>query len=133
MKRIYGCEELAVCPRGHMNDCLGCGDSHNVQAVTYGLCRGRHEMPVDDYIFEEQISDLTDVSGLMFKALRFFKADPDFEKSAFVEIYVTGLTVALIAAINAAHLLDKGVTLYHYDVTSGEYYAQRVRTQSIID
>lgn len=133
MKKVYGCEELSSCPKGYMSDCTGCGDGHNVTVVVYGLCKGRHPLPVEDFIYENEITDPTDVLGLTMSAMKFFKADPDFEKSAFVEIYVTGLTVALIAAINAAHMLNKSVTLYHYDVTSGEYYAQRVRTQSIID
>lgn len=40
---------------------------------------------------------------------------------------VTGLTVALIAAINAAKEIGAVVTLYHFDRETGRYFGQSVR------
>ena len=43
-------------------------------------------------------------------------------------IYVTGLTVALVAAINACLRVGIGLTLMHYNQTTGDYYPQEVMT-----
>lgn len=43
-----------------------------------------------------------------------------------LDLYVTGLTVALVAVLNACHKLGIVVTLYHYDREEGNYYPQQV-------
>ena len=42
-------------------------------------------------------------------------------------IYVTGLTVALVATINACLRVGISVTLMHYNRDTGSYYPQDVR------
>lgn len=42
-------------------------------------------------------------------------------------LYVTGLTVALVAVINACRGFNVKLTLMHYDRESGTYYPQEVR------
>lgn len=44
-----------------------------------------------------------------------------------LNLYVTGLIVALIATLNSARDLGISVTLYHYNRETGEYYAQEVK------
>lgn len=44
----------------------------------------------------------------------------------WLDLYVTGLTVALISVLNACRELEIEVTLYHYDRESGNYYPQQV-------
>lgn len=44
----------------------------------------------------------------------------------YTDLYVTGLTVALVAVLNACHKLGIVVTLYHYDREEGNYYPQQV-------
>ena len=39
--------------------------------IKIGVCKGRHEMPCDMYVFEE-ISDPTDVLWMKLESLRFF-------------------------------------------------------------
>lgn len=87
------------------------------------LCSGRHEIKdaKDGAIFDV-IQDPTDVKGLETEA--FYKlASLDIE---YLELYVTGLTVALIASLNACKKLDIKVTLYHFDRETGTYYKQNV-------
>lgn len=87
-----------------------------------GLCKGRHEIgEVQDYIFSQEVNPL-DVKWLEETALEIVSKIEANE----LHIYVTGLTVALIASLNACKKIDKKVVLYHFDRTSGEYYPQEV-------
>ncbi len=88
----------------------------------FALCEGRHEMPkeVSGAVFTNTINPL-DVEGLEKVAS---------EKLADVQqltLYVTGLTVALVAVINVCH--EKGIelTLMHFDKVAGNYYQQLVK------
>lgn len=87
-----------------------------------GLCLGRREIgEVKEYIFPQEVNPL-DVRGLekqAFNVITKIEADE-------LHIYVTGLTVALIASLNACKKLNQKVVLYHFDRTSGEYYPQEV-------
>ena len=87
------------------------------------LCSGRHEIKdaKDGAIFDV-IQDPTDVKGLETEAINKL-ASLDIE---YLELYVTGLTVALIASLNACKKLDIKVTLYHFDRDTGTYYKQNV-------
>lgn len=44
-----------------------------------------------------------------------------------LNLYVTGLTVALIAVLNATRELNIKVTLWHFDRENGKYYSQEVK------
>lgn len=90
----------------------------------FGLCEGRHPMPVEAYIFPNSIADPTDTAGLEEEA-RVSLADIDEKIHLF--IYVSGLTVALISALNVCREKNISVTLMHYDTKSNNYYAQAVR------
>ena len=90
-----------------------------MKKITVGLCRGRHEMPVTEYIFES-IEDVTDTVALEKVATEFFAPrltkvrtasclhQASYEDAVYWTvaekpvIYVTGLTAALIATIAAA-------------------------------
>lgn len=92
----------------------------------FGLCEGRHEIDgVTEYIFGNTIADPTDTEGLKEEALAFFM-DNGVKSTECINIYVTGLTVALIAAINAAKEVGASVTLYHFDRETGNYFEQSV-------
>jgi hypothetical protein len=87
----------------------------------YALCDGRHPIPDawDGSIYGTEVDPLA-VEELQAQAVEKLRG---LKK---VTIYVTGLTVALIAALNAARELGVEVTLYHYDRESGDYYPQKV-------
>lgn len=85
------------------------------------LCEGRHEIPeaVDGAIFPQQLNPL-DLEGMRSTAT---------VKLAGVEalnLYVTGLTVALVEVINLCHANGVALTLLHFDRETGKYYPQEV-------
>lgn len=88
------------------------------------LCQGRHEIPetVDGSIFGNELDPLA-VEDLETEATR--KLEELEIKS--LNLYVTGLTVALVACLNACRSLGIAVTLYHFNRATGTYYPQSVR------
>ena len=87
------------------------------------LCKGRHETPVTDgAVFEMEVNPL-DIVGLEMQA-KTKLASLGISK---LNLYVTGLTVALIAILNATKELGIQVTLWHFDRESGTYYSQEVK------
>lgn len=122
------------------------------QKLNLALCEGRHEIKeaTDGSLFPsviENITDLTELETIAFKSLwkAAYKHYQNHEVGYLYEIkgteveelqicnnlpiniYVTGLTVALIAALNVCRDENLKVTLYHYDRESGEYFPQEVR------
>lgn len=86
------------------------------------LCDGRHEMPteVNGAIFPHNINPL-DVEGLEKTA------SDKLAGCTELTLYVTGLTVALVAVINVCHKAGTKLTLMHFDRATGNYYQQPVR------
>ena len=116
------------------------------------LCEGRHEIPqaVDGSIFPAEIQNVADTavlesrafSGIWRAAYCRYKSgesgylyNPDgadlYELALCpglrINLYVTGLTVALVAALNACRAERLTVTLWHFNRDTGEYYPQEVR------
>jgi hypothetical protein len=112
---------------------------------TMVLCAGRHEMPANDgAIFPGEINPL-DVAGLEVQARkRLLEMFPEWKQGygslpnqicptdilvavrGELRLYVTGLSVALVAVINACRWMGVDLTLLHFDRESGEYYPQMV-------
>lgn len=94
-----------------------------VDHASMALCEGRHEIPqaVDGSIFGNTIDPL-DPNGLQAEAKSKLR-ELDIKS---LDLYVTGLTVALISVLNACRELEIEVTLYHYDRESGNYCPQKV-------
>lgn len=94
-----------------------------VSHASMALCEGRHSIPqaVDGSIFDTVINPL-DVVRLQSEAYNKIKA----LNIKSLDLYVTGLTVALVSVLNACRQLGIVVTLYHYDRESGNYYPQKV-------
>lgn len=120
----YGCFYADLC--GNWND-TDPSDipqiSIETREASLALCEGRHNIPnaEDGAIFNNELNPL-DVEGLETEAYNKLKG-LEIEK---LNIYVTGLTVALIAAINVCKKLGIKVTLYHFDRMSNAYYPQEV-------
>lgn len=77
-----------------------------------GTVKGRHEIKkVQEYVFEN-IPDPTDVKGTERMA---YDRLSNLKSPCKVELYVTGLTMAVISVINAASALAVPITLMHYD------------------
>ena len=86
----------------------------------YELCKGRHQTPAPAAIFPGELNPL-DVQGMYTAA---DAAIPD--DCTELTLYVTGLSVALLAVVQVAN--DRGITLtaMHFDRESGQYYPQHV-------
>ena len=112
---------------------------------------------VDGAIFPAVIEDVTDVRGLEVAAeaaiaraalAHYRTGETDYMPTALyanvverqgrfpqidvapsidLVLYVTGLGVALVAAINACLRVGISITLMHYDRDTGSYYPQDVR------
>ena len=85
------------------------------------LCQSRHEMPAEvvGSIFNQEVNPL-DVQGLEQTA---------FDKVKGLDsltLYVTGLTVALVATLNACKKAGVKVVLMHYNRDNNCYYPQEV-------
>ena len=87
--------------------------------LTLGLCEGRHSIPnVTDYIFPSEINP-TDLEA-MWKTIAAKIPDDALE----IDLYVTGLTVALVEVINYCRQNDIDLTLYHFNRDTNGYYPQ---------
>ena len=87
-----------------------------------GLCKGRHNIEgVTEYVFPQEVNplDLNKLAEMVHEALA------DCTK---LDLYVTGLTVALVEVINYATKNNIALTLWHYNRDTGEYYSQSVAT-----
>jgi hypothetical protein len=96
--------------------------------MNVGLIKGRHEIPEVNglYIFNEPV-DPTDVIGINEIAIARIKQlfnNPDKERS--MNLYVTGLTVALVAVINACRMYHIKLILWHYNKNTNRYFPQVV-------
>lgn len=102
--------------------CINC-KGNEVDTVSMELCKGRHSTPATNgAIFETEVNPL-DVSALESQAKERL-ANLNITR---LHLYVTGLTVALIAVLNATRELGIEVILWHFDRESGQYYSQEVK------
>lgn len=92
--------------------------------ASVALCESRHSIPlaVDGSIFPQEV-DPTNALRLEADATRIIRESG----VEFLTVYVTGLTVALVAVINACHRLGVHLTLMHFDRETGNYRPQFVR------
>ena len=87
-----------------------------------GLCKGRHNIAdVSDYIYPI-IVDPTNLFELD-KIATTYVLNLQIDS---LDLYVTGLSVALVSVINICNKFNINLTLWHYDNTTNNYYPQRV-------
>ena len=92
----------------------------------FGMCKGRHEMPVNKYIFGYTIrhpSNVKRLDALVEKKFQQLNIMPYDE----ILLYTTGLKVALISIINYCKKNNIKLTLMHYDKYAHRYYKQVVQ------
>lgn len=115
--------------------------------IKIGTVKGRHEMPVDYYVFEEidpnDVFNFSFIQGLAIaEVMKIFDKEIPSIKERFgketpirIELYITGLTSATICVLNAINAItllkdnfQGGVRVYamHYDRETGEYCSQVV-------
>ena len=90
--------------------------------VSAGLVRGRHEMPVTAYIFEN-VENVLVFDALPRGASAFVGGIP---AGSGLELYVTGLTAATAEVIRACAVAGVALTLRHFDRETGLYIPQEI-------
>lgn len=92
------------------------------ETISVGLCAGRHDLPVTEYIFAE-ILDPMDFAGMQKTAYEFVTSNCIGKE---LVVYATGLTAALCAVISMCEAHYVPLTVMHYDRDEGNYKPQRV-------
>lgn len=107
--------------------------NNNSVTLNMGLCEGRHAIPevTDGYIFSSEVNptDLRELNSIAVDKLMDACEKEYNDKKQIVEhlnLYVTGLTVALIEVLNICKIYNIRVTLYHYNRDTNSYYPQEV-------
>ena len=110
----YKCDELFC----------SCCDIYEIKEkkIQVGMFTGRHDIPVDKYIFNGEYSaSPREYTRVLKDANEFFKSlESDI---VIIDIYVTGLTIGIIAIFEVYHNLglELDLNLFHYDLDTGEY------------
>ena len=114
-----------------------------MSVITVGLIRGRHDLPVEEYIFDgiEDVHDYrgihkgicdfidthigvsvktgTGVTQASYEDVRVFRGDRE------LVVYVTGLTAVTAELVAVCIANGISLTLMHYDTESGNYIPQK--------
>ena len=91
------------------------------KTFVFGLCDGRHDLPVDDFIFgKDDITFPIDPTNLKKLVINKFN-DVGVMRNDTITIYVTGLTPALTATIRVCFGNGIYLNLKHYDRDSGNW------------
>lgn len=97
-----------------------------MKTLEIGAVRGRHEMPVDKFVFDEAITNFDikaiedHVNTVMNKEV--FRHDGEtFDE---VRLYVTGLTVVTTSVVKWCFNNNVGLSLMHYDTVAQDYVEQ---------
>ena len=113
-----------------------------MKEIKVGLIKGRHEMPVNNYIFDE-INDVLDFDNMSKQIVDFINNNiniysvygcginqigyEDVEvltSDTKLVVYVTGLTSVTAELIKVCALKGISLTLMHYDRDTGDYLPQ---------
>ena len=113
-----------------------------MKEIKVGLIKGRHEMPVNNYIFDE-INNVLDFDNMGKQIINFINNNikvysvygcginqigyEDVEvltSDTRLIVYVTGLTSVTAELIKVCALKGISLTLMHYDRDTGDYLPQ---------
>lgn len=86
---------------------------------TLGLCAGRHDLPVSDFIFADGDITFPINPTALFNIAAIKLRDLNYGDKLVV--YVTGLTPAVVAVIKYCSIRNVKLTLKHFDRDSNSY------------
>lgn len=90
-------------------------------SIIFGLIKGRHNLPVNDYLIESDVSDPSDYDMM---TQSYVEKLGDIEPDKVINVLVTGLTSATTTLIRYAMLSWRPLTLWHYDFATQSYKPQ---------
>ena len=85
-----------------------------------GLIKGRHELPVEDYILED-CEEFTKDKLQPIISNRLNELDI---KENTINLYITGLTIVTLIAVEELKKMNKIVNIYGFNPNIQEYYLQ---------
>lgn len=95
--------------------------------ISLGTIKGRHSLPVTDYVFNEEIKDVTDVEKIQQDVDYYFNELSETCKDKIqIILYITGLTVVTLSIVKACKRLDYELVVMHFDRDSNSYFGQKV-------
>lgn len=83
-----------------------------------GSVKGRHEIPVNEFVFEGAIEDPTDLDSIRTQIHNVLKHCNE------LTLYVTGLTIVTTEICHYCFYNNIALTLMHFNSISGEYFAE---------
>ena len=119
-----------------------------MKELNIGLIKGRHELPVDDYIIEKEVSVFTKnelipiiedgCKRLGLRTHEFSWANEDLyitgagsispatwtEEATIINLYLTGLTIVSLTAVEYLNKLGYNVAVFGFNPNTKEYYEQ---------
>jgi hypothetical protein len=98
-----------------------------MRELNMGLCLGRHEIKevTDCYFFPNEV-DPTKPELLEIASNAVIEALIKAHKEVKINLYVTGLTVSLIAVLNSCKKHGVSITLFHFNRDTNTYFPQQV-------
>lgn len=89
-----------------------------------GLIRDRHRIPVDVFVFDF-VRNPINIEQLNIES---YNALSEIKRQGIehIDLYVTGLTTALVSVLNSCKELELDVTLWHHNKQTGGYFRQEV-------
>ena len=105
-----------------------------MKTLEIGAVRGRHEMPVDKFIFDEAITnfDIKAIEDHVETVLDKEVFRHDGETFDAVHLYVTGLTVVTTSVVKWCFDNEVALSLMHYDSVKQDYVEQCICQRVVV-
>ena len=97
-----------------------------MKTLYIGAVRGRHEMPVNKFVFDEAITNF-DIKAIEYHVDTVMNKEVfrhDGETFDEVRLYVTGLTVVTTSVVKWCFNNDVALSLMHYNTVAQDYVEQ---------
>ena len=95
--------------------------------ISVGTVSGRHQLPVQEYVINEEIEDVTDVDSIQKKVDKYFEENiANVDEKVELILYVTGLTLVVLAIVNACKKYGCDLVCMHYDRENNCYIGQKI-------
>ena len=103
-----------------------------VATFTFGLCAGRHDLPVSDYLLVDgDVTFPVNPVALRNKVAAKLNA-VGVKPGSDLTVYVTGLTPATIAVMSVALANMHKLTFMHFDRDTNDWIPDPVLTDSMV-
>lgn len=95
--------------------------------ISVGTVSGRHQLPVQEYVINEEIEDVTDVDSIQKKVDKYFEENiANVDDKVELILYVTGLTLVVLAIVNACKKYGCDLVCMHYDRENNCYIGKKI-------